>query len=374
MRICFFAGPESIHTKRWVSWFAQKGHDVHLVFPESPFSPQNIKINGVSMHSFRTMPIISSKSHLLVQPLDHWRIKHIIKMIKPDILHAHYLVNYGFRAACSGFHPFVLTAWGSDVLVTAKASKISKWEVNFALRRADLVTCDADHMVGELVNMGIESDKIEIVYFGIDTHKFYPKQRSEKPKEELGILNSPVIISLRSLRPIYDIVSLVNSIPVVLKEVPEAKFVIAGEGPQEKKLKSLAISLGVSDSIKWVGFIPNDDLPQYLTSADIYVSTSLADAGLAASTSEAMACGLPVVITDFGDNKKWVENGVNGFLVPLRNPETLASKIIWLLKNEDKRRQFGKANRQLIEDECNWEKEMGKMEILYNELIEWRKK
>ena len=83
-----------------------------------------------------------------------------------------------------------------------------------------------------------------------------------------------------------------------------------------------------------------------------------------------MACGLPVVITDYGNNREWVEDGINGFVVPLRNPEALASKIIYLLHNEEKRGKFGQANRQTIEQRMNQEKEMGRMEKLYNELIE----
>ena len=369
MRICFLAGPGSIHTRRWVSWFAQKGHDVHIVFPESIFSPYSIKVGGTSLHPFKTMPIISPTSHLFLQPLDHWRVRHIIRRIKPDILHAHYLINYGFRAACSGFHPLVLTAWGSDVLVQAKRSNISRWEVNFALKRADMVTCDGEHIIGELVKLGAGREKIKLIYFGIDTRKFSPRPRGENLRKELAIFDSPVIISLRSLKPIYDVESLIKAIPSVLKGIPSAKFIIAGDGEQRKDLENLGVSLGISGSIRFVGFVENDELPQYLASADIYVSTSLSDT-VAVSTAEAMACGLPVVITDFGDNRKWVEDGVNGFVVPLRNPEALASKIIYLLQNEEKGRKFGQANRQTIEQRMNQEKEMGRMEKLYNELIE----
>ncbi len=364
------AGPGSIHTRRWVSWFAQRGHDVHIVFPESIFSPYSIKVDGTSMHPFRTMPIISQTSHLFLQPVDHWRVRHIIRRIKPDILHAHYLVNYGFRAACSGFHPLVLTAWGSDVLAQAKRSNISRWEVNFTLKRADMVTCDGEHIIGELVKLGAEREKIKLIYFGTDTRKFSPRPRSKKLRKELAIFDSPAIISLRSLRPIYDVESLIKAVPLVLKEIPSTKFIIAADGEQGKYLENLAVSLGISGSIRFVGFVENDELPQYLSLADIYVSTSLSDAGLSASTAEAMACGLPVVITDYGNNREWVEDGINGFVVPLRNPEALASKIIYLLHNEEKRGKFGQANRQTIEQRMNQEKEMGRMEKLYNELIE----
>ncbi len=101
---------------------------------------------------------------------------------------------------------------------------------------------------------------------------------------------------------------------------------------------------------------------------DVYVSTSLSDAGLAASTAEAMACGLPVVITDFGDNRKWIEDGESGFIVPLKDPKALAEKIIYLLKNKDIRREFGMRNRKIIEEKNNYYREMEKMENSYIEL------
>ena len=111
-----------------------------------------------------------------------------------------------------------------------------------------------------------------------------------------------------------------------------------------------------------VSGIPHDELPRYLTSANIFVSTALSDAGLAASTVEAMDCGLPVVITDSGDNRKWVEDGVNGFIIPLKDPKTLAEKIIYLLKNPDVGKEFGMRNRKIIEERNDYYKEMKKME------------
>jgi glycosyltransferase involved in cell wall biosynthesis len=156
---------------------------------------------------------------------------------------------------------------------------------------------------------------------------------------------------------------------LVLKEIPEAKFVIAGRGAEEKRLKDLAKLLGVSDGVKFVGFIRNDELPAYLTTIDVYVSTSLSDAGIATSTAEAMSCGLSVVITDNADNRKWVIDEENGFLVPAKDPKALAEKIIYLLRNEDVRKRFGQINRKIIEERNNYYKEMEKMERIYEELI-----
>jgi glycosyltransferase involved in cell wall biosynthesis len=297
--------------------------------------------------------------------------------MKPDVLHAHYVTNYGLFGALCNVKPFILTAWGSDVLAVPEArlvSIIKKQMAIFALKKADVITCDAKHMKEAMKNLGVPAEKIELVYFGVDTRKFSHRHKSNALKAKLETYDSPTVISLRNLEPIYDVETLVKSVPLVLEKIPETKFVIAGKGSEERKLEELAKSLGVKDNVKFVGFIPNEELPEYLNTVDVYVSTALSDAGIAASTAEAMACEIPVVITDVADNKKWVEDGVNGFLVPIKDPKSLAEKIIYLLRNEDVRKRFGKINRQIIEERNNYHGEMKKMEDIYKGLIRRREK
>lgn len=366
MRICYIADAGSIHTQRWVKYFVDKGHEVHLISPR-PFGDNTIE--DVKLYVLKKVrPQIRIVSGMINLPLYAIQIRRLLKRVKPDILHAHYISGYAFSGALNGFHPFILSAWGSDVLIKPKKSKTTGLIVKFALRRADLITCDAEHIKAPLVELGANPAKINLINFGIDVQKFSPGPKDEELIRKLEISDSPVTISLRSLEPIYGIDSLVNAVPLVLKEVPEAKFLIAGKGSQEAKLRELAKSLGIDGSIKFVGLIPNDELPRYLRVADVYVSTSLSDAGIAASTAEAMACELPVVITDFGDNRKWVEDGGNGFLVPLRNPEALASRILTLLSDEEKRIKFGQIGRRIIKERMNMEKEMQRMEMLYGQL------
>jgi glycosyltransferase involved in cell wall biosynthesis len=358
IRLAFLAGGgESVHARKWLTYFVGKGYDVHLI----TFTGKPIK--GVNVHKLRYF----SK---LAYPFRILEVKKAVKEINPDILHAHYVSHYGVYGALTDFKPFVVTAWGSDVLIDPEKSLIKKYVVRYVLRKADLITCDAEHMREAMRRLGGVPEKISLINFGIDTRKFSPSEKSEKLRAELGIYDSPTVISLRNLNPLYDIESLIKSIPFVLKEVPESKFVIAGRGSEETKLKELAKSLGVSGNTKFVGFIPNDELPQYLTSMNVYVSTALSDAGLSACTAEAMACGLPVIITDVADNKKWVEDGVNGFIVPIKDPKSLAERIIYLLKNEHVRMKFGKISRKIIEERNDYYKEMGKMESIYEELAE----
>lgn len=358
MKICYIGGANSIHLQRWIKWIANAGHDVHLI-TEYPIEIDNIKIHSLKYK--KNGGFINFISKII-------QTKKLVKKINPHILHAHYVFGYGTFAAFTNFHPFVLTAWGSDILVDT-SSMFGKYAVKYSLKKADLITCDAQHLKQSMIKLGIEDQKIKIIYFGTDTIKFSPQKKNKSIREKLGLNDSPIVISLRSLKPIYNLESLITAIPLVLKQIPEAKFIIAGEGPEEKMLKEMATSLKIIDSIRFLGSIPNDQLPYYLTASDVYVSTSLSDAGLAASTAEAMACELPVISTDFGANAEWVKDGKNGFLIPMKNPTLLAEKIIVLLNDKDLRKKFGKNGRQIIKERLDYNTEMSKMEKMYEELI-----
>ncbi len=371
MRICYIAplasGPE--HTQRWLRYFVDTGHEVHVISSEEQVSTtgiENIKVWRLKRFGPRARIInyLVNSLPLLIQ------FKRIIKRINPDVVHAHSIADVSLLGTFSR-RPFAVTPWGSEILISPQESMVSRWLVKYILKRADLITCDAEHIQKPLIKLGADPQKIRLIYFGVETRKFRPEPRDRKLGEELGIVDSPTVASFRRLDLVCDVKSLITAIPLVLREAPRAKFIIAGKGTEEMNLKELAKSLGVADSVIFLGWIPNEELPRYLALVDVYVSTALSDAGIAASTAEAMACGLPVIITDFGDNGKWVEDGVNGFLVPLKAPpEVLAAKIIYLLKDEETRKRFGKINREIITERNNWEKEMGKMANLYRELTE----
>ncbi len=373
IKICYLSSAISVHTQRWVQYFADIGHEVHLITltPLDNDNLQNVKLYPLKVARELGGVEIPMAMRRVNLPYVIFQIKSLIKRIKPDILHAHSVTDNGVFGTLCGFHPFVVTAWGSDILIASKQSIFLKLAAQFVLKQADSITCDAEHMIKSMMELGAPKEKIDLIFFGTDVQKFSPAQRDEKFKEKLNLKldDSPTIISLRNLSPVYDVESLIRAVPRVLQEVSETKFIIAGHGEQRSYLEELTASLGVADSIKFVGLIPSDELPCYLASADVYVSTSLSDAGLAASTAEAMASELPVVITDFGNNGDWVKDGEGGFLVPLKDPTTLAEKIIYLLKNEDVRKKFGRVNRKVIVERNNYYKQMAKVEHIYQRLI-----
>jgi glycosyltransferase involved in cell wall biosynthesis len=360
MRICFLASANSAHSYRWIKYFVKGGHEIHWISN----TPLNFK-NLVNVHYYELQKYSSKVLSFLCAVK---KIKKLIKEMEPNILHSHYAGTNGLMGALTKFHPHIVTAWGSDILIAGR-SMIKRPMIRYVLNQADIITCDANHMKEAMLKLGVNDKKIKLIYFGVEIDKYQIRKGGIHLREKWGLANQPIIISLRTLEPIYDVETLILSIPYILKDVPEAKFIIAGRGPEEGKLKHLAKSLGVMESINFVGYIPSEEIPQYLESSDIYVSTSLSDAGIAASTAEAMASGLPVIITNSGENRLWVQDGESGFIIPIKNPILLADKILYLLKVDDARIKFGQAGRKIIEEKNNYYKEMEKMENIYKEVM-----
>jgi glycosyltransferase involved in cell wall biosynthesis len=350
--------------QRWVNFFAEQGHEISTITWHPPDAGAYVHPN-IRIHRFRFPPHSVLRYGALLELIL------IIRKEKPDIIHAHYIGSFGVLASLykkiTGFSPVFMTAWGSDILIEAKGA--NQDSVTQALARADLITCDAIHMKDAMVKLGAQESKIQIIYFGTDIKKFVPDSADKSVREKFGISTEPVIISLRSFEPIYDIATLIRAIPQIKDPFPDVRIILGGRGSLESELRNLAMDLGVMDSIIFAGFIQSNELPAYFASADVYVSTSLSDAGLAASTAEAMACGLPVVISDFGENREWVEHGNGGFLFPLGDHNALAAGIVPLLADDQLRIRFGRKNRQIIEERNNYYIEMEKVRKLYESFL-----
>jgi len=367
MKICFLADARAEHTRRWAKYFALKGHRVDLITLNPNILPD---YEPVHLHVVQK-PTGSSDvfSRIRNLPTVLTKIKRIIQEICPDVIHAHSAGGYSWLTMLAGFHPYVVTPWGTDILIDSKRSRWNCLITAMALRRADLITCDAYHIRDEMIHYGVPADKIRIVIFGVDITRFAPRTDDDAElREQYRLGESHIVISTRTLTPIHDVGTFVRAIPLIKQVFPNVSFIIVGDGSERKSLESFGESLGVVDSVRFIGYVEEDEMVRWLHVADVYVSTALADAGLAASTAEAMACELPVVVTDNADNKRWVEEGAGGFLIPMGEPEVLANRVVRLLKDREMRQEFGRFNRRVIEERNNYVTEMDRMETMYEQL------
>jgi glycosyltransferase involved in cell wall biosynthesis len=358
LKICFVANGESVHTRKWVKYFADGGYDVHLVTFDKTEEIKGVKVRKLRYFSRFAYPL---------------RILNVIKTVNeidPDIVHAHYISHYGMYGALVGFRPFVVTAWGSDILVDPRRSLIREYFAKYVLTRASLVTVDSQSLIRHVMDFGVCQERIKLICHGVDWKFFGPPVEKTELRDDLDIpVSSHVVISTRSLEPIYDVETLVKAIPIVLRSNADARFIIVGKGSLKNKLEVMVSNLGVSSNVEFVGQVSQTEVSRLLGLSDVYVSTSLSDT-TSVSLLEAMACGLPVVVTELEGNIEWIKEGVNGFLFSKSDSKMLADRITYLLSDENIRKRFGAANRKIVLERADYEKEMKKMEDLYNNLIE----
>jgi glycosyltransferase involved in cell wall biosynthesis len=370
MRICFLGTAYSTHTYRWIQYFAGKGHEIHLIsFEEFSFKP----MENLTVH--RITPTIQKKENGFRYPayfinsiINPLRIKKLIRTINPDILHAHYLTDYGLLGYFIRFHPFVITLWGSDILLAPKESNFHRIMAKLILNSSNLVTCDSNIVRNECLTYSNHPEKVEVIQWGVDLSTFREKRNDHTKRNNITILSN------REFLPNYNIDSIILSVPYVIEKYPQVKYILKNFlGSQAPELQQLARSLNVTKNIEFVNKImAYNELPELLYRGDIFISIPSSD-GSSMALLEAMACGLAAIVSDIPANHEWITDGWNGFIVPVRNEEKLANAIIQLIEKPELIQLFGKRNAQIIHDRADREKHMAHMENLYQELIEKNK-
>lgn len=370
MRICFVGVHTHVHTERWYQYFVDRGHDVRLL---STICSEQTTYKGLTVYPF---PLPRFGRHwanffvgMLLLPFHVYRLKRLIQKISPDVLHVHYINDAALCAALTGFHPLILTAWGTDILISPRRSRVRRWIVRYILKRADLVTSDADHMQKRLIELGSHPNRCPIVFFGTDVDKYSPARRDQGLRGKLSARGFPLVISIRNHEPVYDLGTFLRAAQLTIKSGASVEILLGGSGTLTDDLKKMVMEMKIEEHVRFLGKLDQRELPTYLASSDVYVSTALSDGGLAASTAEAMAVGVPVVVTDVGNNRQWVEDGREGYVVPPQDPQAVSKAILELLGSSNNRLRMGQNGRTLIENKNNFSVEMSKMEALCLSLI-----
>ena len=294
----------------------------------------------------------------------------VLRRVNPDLVHLHVQHYYSLANILSKL-PFVLTSWGLEVETLPQAHFRQKSLARIAAMKASVITVDANCLKERWVEMGIPGSKITVIPFGVDTDIFNPNVDGSAIRKKLRIRETDVVII--STRPFYnnnhyDIECLIRAIPLIVRSHGNAKFIIKGTGPLESYLKRLVKKLDLSKHVHFVGLVPHNKVSPHLAAADIYVSTCFVDS-TSVSLLEAMACGLPPVVTDIPGNREWIKDGEDGFLFPPKNPTVLAERVIQLIENPSLRKRFGERCFKIVKRRATWENCVSKMEAIYKSLL-----
>jgi hypothetical protein len=218
-----------------------------------------------------------------------------------------------------------------------------------------LATCPAE--VEELTELyGADPDRLSLVPCGVDAQTFRPVDRGEA-RRELGFPDRPTVVYVGRLVPRKGVDTLVDAFALLSDRLDARLVIVGGEpggSPEADRLSTLSRELGITEEVAFAGSRPQGELYQYYGAADVAVTVPHYEP-FGMTPLEAMACGTPVAGACVGGIKTSIADGETGYLVPPRDPETLADCLSRLLSDSKLRSRMGRAARQRIEDHYTWE-------------------
>lgn len=365
MKLLLLSDAYSIHTIKWAKSLSKKGIEIaifSLNCNENEVNPyqqnNNIKVYYcIDKNAKKRSSGFAKISYLKALPC----LKQVIKEFKPDIVHAHYASSYGLLGALSGFHPFILSVWGSDVFDFPNISFLHKAVIKYNLAKADKILSTSKVMA---IETNKYTDKeIVVTPFGIDLDKFKPLKVNS-----LFDKNDIVIGTVKTLEEKYGIEYLIKAFAIVKdkhKYLP-LKLLIVGAGSLSTALKKLTYDLGIEKDTVFTGKIAHELVPVYDNMLSVSVSVSVSNSeSFGVAVIEASACGKPVVVSDVGGLPEVVKDGITGIVVPPRNPQKTAEAIEKLVLDVKLRKKMGEAGRKRVDKLYDWNKNVEQMIEIY---------
>jgi glycosyltransferase involved in cell wall biosynthesis len=345
-RICFLGDAQSTHLKKWAIYFRDADYEVTVL------SLREGNIPGIRVFNLNPPGIFSKFGYVFAIP----KIKRLIGDIKPDILHAFHASSYGFLGAVSGFHPFVISTWGSDVLIFPKKSAFHKRLLTWSLSKADQITATSRFLKKAVEDLGFQD--VERVPIGVDTNVFKPAGIND---------NGFTVLTVRNLEEVYGISYLLTAFAAFSKGKQNVLLKIVGEGSSRERLLHEVKDLEIEKLVKFLGVLPQREVAREMARSDVFVVPSLSESfGVAAL--EASASGVSVIASNVGGLPEVVRNGETGFLTKPGDAGEIKSKLDKLYKDADLRRSMGKAGREFVLNNYRWSESCRRMESIYKKL------
>lgn len=376
MRIIYFSKNYTPHDYRFLSSLATTDHEVFYLKLEAnkrqtedrpvPESIQQVLwAGGEREFRWRDVP------HLTFD------LRRVIGQIKPDLIHAGPIQTCAFLAALSGFRPILAMSWGYDLVMDANKSAWMKWVTRYTLKRSAFFVSDANVSRHKAIEFGMKSERTAIFPWGTDIEQFRPRkeERGKQPQDadHQSKTGTPTWITLfcnRTWEPIYGVDVLARAFVKAARANSEMNLILLGGGSQGTQIRQILMNGGVLERVHFGGQVAQADLPRWYHMADLYISPSHVD-GSSVSLMEALASGLPCLVSDIPGNREWIDDGVNGWLFHDGDVDDLAEKILYATKNRGSFTEVGEAARRTAEQKADWNKNFGKLLEAYDKAI-WR--
>jgi glycosyltransferase involved in cell wall biosynthesis len=356
MKIIYFSLGYCTHDYRFLKSISDGGHEVFFVQLEGNQRqvedrpvPENVHqvIWKGGREPFRW-------GNLAKLTLDFRRLT---KEIKPDLIHAGPIQTCAFIAVLSGFLPILTMSWGFDLMDDVHKNKWWEWVTHYTLKRSTFFTSDANITRDMAVKYGMDSKKTIVFPWGVDLEHF-------SPNTDHCSLNTEhfTLFCNRSWESRYGMDVLARAFVKVAQQNESVDLILLNGGSQGAQIRQILQSGGVLDRVTFGGQVSQTDLPNWYHMADIYISPSHVD-GSSVSLMEALACGMPCLVSDIPANTEWVVENENGWLFRDGDSNHLAEKILWAISQREKLPEIGRASRRSAEIRADWKKNA---EVLMN--------
>jgi glycosyltransferase involved in cell wall biosynthesis len=294
---------------------------------------------------------------VLAQAWTAWRL---LRRGRIDVVHVHWLLPQGLIAAllqslpgCKV--PFVATSHGADLYaLRGRALDALK---RFVAARAAAVTVVSGAMLESLRSIGASTDKVSVLSMGVDlAGRFVPDPSVPRSDRELLFVGR--LVEKKGLRHLLD------AMPAVLRAHPDARLSVAGFGPERDALEAQARRLGLEHAVRWLGAVPQAELPALYRRATLFVAPFVRAAsgdeeGLGLVLVEAIGCGCPVVVGNVAAMDEVFGADLPAVAVDARDAQALAARIVAALDDPDARRRSAEALRAAVVGRFGWERIAG---------------
>ena len=289
---------------------------------------------------------------------------------KIDVIHTHDFYTNVFGMAGSWLAG-VPVRIASRRETTGWRTPAQKFVERRAYQLAHAIVANAEAVSTHLATEGVRKEKIVTIYNGLNLRRVTPQYDWHEAFKMLNVSSNGhhplVTIVANLLHPVKDYPTFLRAAQLVHRDLPETRFIVAGEGPLKEQMTALAQELGLESCVYFIGRC--ELVAELLSISDVCVLSSIAE-GFSNSIIEYMGAGRPVVATDVGGAREAVIEGETGYLVQPRNYQTMAARILELLRNPERARAMGKYGRQVVESKFSCAAQLSRTVELYGRLLE----
>ena len=362
MRILYFSRDYTTHDHRFLSALAKTEHKVFYLrlekrghtLEDRALPPE---IEQVPWKGGQRPAKLSQGLNLLAD------LTRVIQRVQPDLIHAGPIQRSAFLVALSGFKPLVSMSWGYDLIQDAKRSALWRWATRYTLKRSAALVGDSEIIRQLAIGYGMHPEHIVTFPWGVELERF------NVPTLEHSNIETFTLLSTRGWEPIYGVEVIAKAFVRASRQLkenhgPQLRLLMLGNGSQASMLRRIFQEGGVLEQVLMPGQIGQADLPRYYHMADLYLSASHSD-GASISLLEALASGLPALVSDIPGNREWITPGETGWWFADGDISALTQVILDAVARHDQLPEMSRRARWLAELRADWNKNFLELDKAY---------